>query len=231
MSGRKTEAEEQARDGRHPGSRYAGGLLDNVMVVGVGGQGVIVAAAIIAGAALLHGGLEVKLSETRGMSQRGGSVCSHIRIGEKVVAPSISPGEVDYLLAFEAAEGLRFAISLRPGGVAIVNTQQIVPPLASQGEFAYPFDAIARLDDGRRRVIAVDGNAVAEDVGDVKVAGVVLVGALSFCLPFAVGTWQQAIAENVPARWLEMNLAAFAAGQRVGAAAEDTGNGAGGERA
>jgi len=88
---------------------YADGLVDDVMVVGVGGQGVIVAAAIVADTALLHGGLDVKLSETRGMSQRGGSVCSHIRIGEKVVAPSISPGEVDYLLAFEAAEGLRFA--------------------------------------------------------------------------------------------------------------------------
>ena len=112
------------------------------MVVGVGGQGVIVAAAIIAETALLHGGLDVKLSETRGMSQRGGSVHSHIRIGRRVVAPSISPGEVDYLLAFESAEGLRLAPSLVDGGVAIVNTQQIVPPLASQGDFAYPFDAI-----------------------------------------------------------------------------------------
>ena len=86
---------------------YHGGLVDDIMVVGVGGQGVIVAAAVIADTAMLHGGLEVKLSETRGMSQRGGSVNSHIRIGETVVAPSISPGEVDYLLAFEAAEGLR----------------------------------------------------------------------------------------------------------------------------
>jgi len=199
--------------------RYAGDLVDDVMVVGVGGQGVIVAAAIVADAALLHGGLEVKLSETRGMSQRGGSVCSHIRIGEKVVAPSISPGEVDYLLAFEAAEGLRFAVSVQPGGVAIVNTQQIVPPLASQGDFAYPFDAIERLAAGDRRVVAVDGDAVAGAVGDVKVAGVVLVGALSLYLPFAVGSWERAIARNVPAPWLEMNLAAFEAGRRVAAAA------------
>lgn len=236
MSGEKTRPAAQAADGHYSAGHqadghYAGGLVDDVMVVGVGGQGVIVAAAIVADTALLHGGLEVKLSETRGMSQRGGSVCSHIRIGEKVVAPSISPGEVDYLLAFEAAEGLRFAVSVHPGGVVIVNTQQIVPPLASQGAFAYPFDAIERLDDGSRRVIAVDGNAVAGDVGDVKVAGVVLVGALSLYLPFGAATWERAIERNVPARWFEMNLAAFAAGRRVAAAAEVAGNAGGGERA
>jgi indolepyruvate ferredoxin oxidoreductase beta subunit len=150
------------------------------------------------------------------MSQRGGSVSSHIRIGKSVVAPSISPGEVDYLLAFEASEGLRAAPSVVPGGIAIVNTQQIVPPLASQGEYSYPFDAVARMEDGSRRVTVVDGNAVAQQVGDVKVAGVVLVGALSAHLPFAVETWEQAIARNVPASWLEMNLAAFAAGRRAG---------------
>jgi len=196
---------------------YAGGLVDDIMVVGVGGQGVIVAAAVIADTALLHGDLEVKLSETRGMSQRGGSVSSHIRIGKTVVAPSISPGEVDYLLAFEQAEGLRLAPSVVPGGVAIVNTQQIVPPLASQGEFAYPFDAVARMDDGSRRVIALDGNAIAVEVGDLKVAGIVLVGALSTHLPFDVGTWQEALVRNVPPKWKELNFAAFSAGRQAGA--------------
>ncbi|MEI6727398.1 MAG: indolepyruvate oxidoreductase subunit beta [Actinomycetes bacterium] len=220
-------------------AHYAGGVVDDVMVVGVGGQGVIMAAAIIADTAML-GGLDVKLSETRGMSQRGGSVSSHIRIGESVVAPSISPGEVDYLLAFESAEGLRLAPSLVPGGVAIVNLQQIVPPLASQGDFAYPFDAVERMQAGGAgnggkaraagnagddevatagyRVISVDGNAVGERAGSIKVAGVVLVGALSTHLPFAAETWEKAIAANVPAAFLEMNLAAFAAGRLVGAA-------------
>ena len=187
------------------------------MVVGVGGQGVIVAAAVIADTAMLHGGLEVKLSETRGMSQRGGSVSSHIRIGETVVAPSISPGEVDYLLAFEKAEGLRAAPSVVPGGVAIVNTQQIVPPLASQGDMSYPFDAVERIEDGGdRRVIVVDGNGIALQVGDLKVAGIVLVGALSTHLPFDVETWQAAIARNVPPKWKDLNFAAFAAGREVG---------------
>ena len=210
MSGQQTKA------GAPPaGEHYAGGAVDDIMVVGVGGQGVIVAAAVIADTAMLHGGLEVKLSETRGMSQRGGSVSSHIRIGETVVAPSISPGEVDYLLAFEAAEGLRVAPSLMPDGVAIVNTQQIVPPLASTG-IAYPFDAIERIAAGGRDVTVVDGNAVAEKIGDVKVAGIVLVGALSVHLPFAEDTWRQALTRNVPPKWLEMNLAAFAAGREVG---------------
>ena len=195
---------------------YAPGVVDDIMVVGVGGQGVIVAAAVIADTALLNGGLEVKLSETRGMSQRGGSVSSHIRIGKQVVAPSISPGEVDYLLAFEAAEGLRAAPSLMPEGVAIVNTQQIVPPLASQGEHSYPFDAAERMVADGRHVVVVDGNAVALEVGDLKVAGIVLVGALSTHLPFELETWREAIARNVPPSWLEMNHAAFAAGRGVG---------------
>jgi indolepyruvate ferredoxin oxidoreductase beta subunit len=146
-------------------------------------------------------------------------VCSHIRIGRTVVAPSISPGETDYLLAFEAAEGLRHAVSVRPGGVAIVNTQQIVPPLAAQGDFAYPFDAVERLAAGDRRVIALDGNALAEQVGDVKVAGVVLVGALSRCLSFATETWERALRANAPAAWLEMNLTAFRAGRDAAGAA------------
>ena len=224
MSARKAKAASAAGKAKPPGKaadpaarHYAGGVVDDIMIVGVGGQGVIVAAAIVADAALLHGGLEVKLSETRGMSQRGGSVSSHIRIATAVIAPSISPGEVDYLLAFEQAEGLRLAPSVVPGGVTIVNTQQIVPPLAGAADYAYPYDALERLNAGAgaRRVSVVDGNAIAEEVGDLKVAGVVLVGALSTHLPFAVETWEAAIARNVPASWLAMNLAAFAAGRRA----------------
>jgi indolepyruvate ferredoxin oxidoreductase beta subunit len=190
--------------------------VDDIMVVGVGGQGVIMAAAIIADAALLSG-LDVKLIETRGMSQRGGSVNSHIRIGERVTAPAISPGEVDHLLAFEAAEGLRLAPSLAPDGVAIVNTQQIVPPLASSAEHSYPYDAVERLGRLGRDVVVVDGNAIAGEIGDQKVAGVVLVGALAARLPFGEDAWRRAIERNVPPAWLELNLAAFAAGLKAGA--------------
>jgi indolepyruvate ferredoxin oxidoreductase beta subunit len=229
--GKVTEGQRAGTGGRIDGARFAAGVVDDIMVVGVGGQGVIVAAAIIADTAMLHGGLQVKTSETRGMSQRGGSVSSHIRIGETVVAPSISPGEIDYLLAFEAAEGLRRAPSVSPDGLAIVNTKQIVPPLASTGTHAYPFDAIRRMVDQGLRVVAVDGDAVAGEIGDAKVAGVVLVGALSGHLPFAGETWDRAIARNVPASWLELNLAAFAAGRRAGASEAGGGDGAAAEAA
>jgi len=190
----------------------------NIMVVGVGGQGVILAASIIAEVALLHGGLEVKQSETHGMSQRGGSVHAHIRIGKVVIAPVISPGEVDYLLAFEAAEGLRWAPSVAVGGVAIVNTEQIVPPLAATGAHSYPHDAIQSMADRSYRLVAVDGNAIGVEAGSAKVAGVVLLGALAIHLPFSEETWRQAIANTVAPGWLAMNLAAFAAGRRVEAA-------------
>jgi len=201
--------------------------VTDILVAGVGGQGVIVAAAIIAEAALLHGGLEVKLSETHGMSQRGGSVQSQVRIGRRVVAAAISPGEVDYLLAFEAAEGLRMAPSLTDGGLAIVSTQQIVPPLASMGDHTYPYDAIERMAAAGRHVIAIDAASVAAGAGSAKVAGVVLLGALSAHLAFAGHTWERAIAANVGAGWLEMNLAAFAAGRVIAEAGAGAGEGGG----
>ncbi len=190
----------------------------DILVVGVGGQGVILASAIIAEVALLQGGLEVKMSETHGMSQRGGSVHAHIRIGEHLAAPVTSPGEVDYLLAFEAAEGLRWAPALAAGGVAIVNTKEIVPPLAGDGVHVYPRDALARMAGRGFDVVAVDGDAVGREAGSVKVAGVVLLGALSNHLPFAEATWRQAITSTVSPGWLTMNLAALAAGRQLEAA-------------
>ena len=191
----------------------------DIMVVGVGGQGVLLAAAVIAEAALLHGGLEVKQSETHGMSQRGGSVHAYIRIADRVLAPIISPGEVEYLLAFEEAEGLRWVPALAATGIAIVNTQQIVPPLASQKDYAYPFDALARMKGQGRRLLAVDGTAIGAQAGSAKVAGIVLVGALSAYLTFAEETWREAIASKVGAAWLQPNLAAFEAGLEKGRSA------------
>jgi indolepyruvate ferredoxin oxidoreductase, beta subunit len=190
----------------------------DIMIVGVGGQGVILAATVIAEAALLHGGLEVKESETHGMSQRGGSVQAQIRIGKEIAAPVISPGEVDYLLAFEVAEGLRWAPSVADGGVAIVNTERIVPPIAATGTHSYPHDALERMRGQGYRLVALDASALGEEAGSAKVAGVVLLGALSNHLSFAEGTWRRAIESTVKSSWLPINLAAFAAGQGAGAA-------------
>ena len=196
---------------------YADGVVDDIMVVGVGGQGVIVAAAIIADTALLHGGLEVKLSETRGMSQRGGSVSSHIRIGKTVVAPSISPGEVDYLLAFESAEGLRLAPSVVPGGVAIVNT--------AADRAAARLAGRARLPVRRRRAHAADGTPRASPWSTATPSP----SRSATSRSPASCSWARSrrtcrsrsrpgrrrSPRNVPASWLEMNLAAFAAGREV----------------
>jgi indolepyruvate ferredoxin oxidoreductase, beta subunit len=189
----------------------------DIMIAGVGGQGVILAASIVAETALLHGGLEVKESETHGMSQRGGSVQAQIRIGDRVIAPTISPGEVDFLLAFEIAEGLRWAPSVADEGVAIVNTERMVPPIVATGTYSYPDDALERMDGQGYRLITLDANALGEEAGSVKVAGVVLLGALSNHLAFAQETWRRAIASTVNPSWLQVNLAAFAAGQRAGA--------------
>ena len=190
-------------------------MITNVLLTGVGGQGTITASQALAQACLLQD-WQIKKSEIHGMSQRGGSVQAHIRIAERVCAPVISPGEVDYLLAFEAAEGLRWAPALAATGLAVVSTQHIVPPLASQGNHEYPFDAIERMRGQGHRVIAVDGTAICEKIGSGKVAGIVLVGALAAQRPFAEATWRQAIANEVGAAWLPMNLAAFAGGLEQG---------------
>ncbi len=187
----------------------------DTLIVGVGGQGVILASGILAQAALRHGGLEVKQSETHGMSQRGGSVHAHIRIGERVVSPAIAPGEVDLLLAFEVAEAVRWVPSLAPTGVVIVGEERIVPPLAAVGMAGYPDDALDRLAVLGRRLVVVDGAAIAQRVGSPKVASVVLLGALARYLPFARETWQEAIGAVVAPAWLPMNLAAFEAGWGV----------------
>ncbi len=188
----------------------------DILIVGVGGQGVILAATIVAEAALLHGGLEVKESETHGMSQRGGSVQAHVRIGTRVIAPAITPGEVDYLLAFEIAEGLRWAPSVADDGVAIVNTERIVPPIAATGTHSYPDAALERMRGQSYRLIAVDGNRLGEEAGSGKVAGVVLLGVLANHLTFADEAWRRAIENSVNTDWLQVNLAAFAVGRRSG---------------
>lgn len=191
----------------------------DIIIAGVGGQGVILAATIIAETALRHGGLEVKQSETRGMSQRGGSVQAQIRIAEKVIAPTVSPGEVDFLVAFELAECLRWAPSVSEGGVVIVNTERIVPPIAMTGKQSYPDDVLERLGGGGYRLVSVDGTVLAEEAGSAKVAGIVLLGVLADHLWFADEEWRQAVEGTVNGDWLQVNLAAFAAGRRAGALA------------
>jgi len=187
----------------------------NIHFCGVGGQGILLASEITA-SALLAVGLDVKKSEVHGMAQRGGSVEAHLRYGEKVYSPLIEPGAVDIQLAFEEMESVRYLSFLHPGSTVIVNTQQIMPPSVATGKAAYPENVLNQLTSRGLKVIPVDGFAIAKQVGNVKAANVVLVGALSSLLPVPEEVFLDVIKARVPERLLEVNLKAFAAGRKQG---------------
>ncbi|RMG51689.1 MAG: indolepyruvate oxidoreductase subunit beta [Acidobacteria bacterium] len=186
----------------------------NILIVGVGGQGVVLASDIIATAALKRG-YDVKKSEIHGMSQRGGAVFSHVRYGERVYSPIIPRGQVDVLVAFEMLEALRWIDHLRPGGTVIVNREHIPPPVVFTSKtLRYPSDAEGKLRQAAHRVIEVDAMDEAKALGDPRVANAVMLGALSTCLDFRPDEWREAFKVRVPPATLEKNLAAFEAGRR-----------------
>ncbi len=186
-----------------------------LLVTGVGGQGIILASDIASEAAMA-GGYDVKKTDTIGMAQRGGSVLSHVRIAERVRSPLIKEGEADLLLAFEKLEAARWANHLSPDAVAIIN-QYAQPPLAvNLGDERYPSDdEIAALIKKRTpKVYFVDGTACARQIGDVRTLNMFMLGCASQFMPLKVKEWQETIAQRVPARFLDLNLAAFAAGRK-----------------
>ncbi len=193
----------------------------NFLLAGVGGQGTILASDVLVNVGL-RAGLQAKQAEVHGMSQRGGDVTSHVRWGEKVYSPLAGAGEVDVLLAFEKAEALRNLCFCRQGALVIVNDQAILPlTVTSEGQ-PYPDDervrrAVAQVTG---RAVYLDGVKLAEEAGTAKAANVVLLGALSALLTrerlapeLDPDTWMQVIGERVPARFLEVNRRAFAAGR------------------
>lgn len=190
----------------------------NVLVVGVGGQGVILISKVMARLAQLHG-LEVKQSEVHGMAKRGGSVFSHVRFGEEVWAPTIPIGEADVVVALEWAEGLRWLPYLNPAsGSLVVDTRRIVPPYGcvdrSRGaRTAYPDARIADVAAHVHSLYALDAEGIADALGNPRVANTVLLGVLSTTLDFPAEEWQRVLAEFVPPRTVDTNLAAFAAGR------------------
>ncbi|MBP7331100.1 MAG: indolepyruvate oxidoreductase subunit beta [Firmicutes bacterium ADurb.Bin373] len=183
----------------------------DILMVGVGGQGTILASKILARAAL-ETGYDIKVSEIHGMAQRGGSVVTQVRLGEKVFSPLIPAGGADVVLAFEKLEGLRLMPFLKPDGAMIINEQEIPPVPVLVGAAEYPADIIEYIRSAARHVVAVDALAVAEKCGNVKAANVVLLGVMARRLPFAREVWERALAGCVPAKLLEVNKAAFAAG-------------------
>ena len=183
----------------------------NVLLVGVGGQGVLLISSIIAQAAIASG-LDVKTNEVHGMAQRGGSVLAQVRYGQKVYSPLVWEGTVDVLISLEKAESLRYAHYLKPGGLAVVSTQVIVPVTVSSGKATYPADIDGRLKRAFPRLVAVDAEGIAHSLGNPKAANVVVLGAAAGELPSLGPHWQAAIAACVPEKHLELNKRAFMAG-------------------
>ncbi len=188
--------------------------VTNVLIVGVGGQGVLLAGTLLSKIAL-DAGLDVKQSEVHGMSQRGGSVSSHVRFGERVYSSLIEDGTVDVLLAFEKLEALRSGHTIRKKkGVVLVNDQRIDPSPVAIGLAEYPEDRIVpELEAQADKVIMVDGLGLAEKAGFPGAVNVVLLGAASHFLPFTDEQWTETIRSTVKEKYVDINLKAFELGR------------------
>ena len=189
--------------------------VTNILVVGTGGQGVMTAAEILAEAALAEGH-DVKKTEVAGMSQRGGVVTSHLRFGPQVLSPQIMPGEADLLVGFEAAEALRWAHMLKPGGVALVNQGRLVPPVVNIGLYDYPDDPIGEMRALGLAVFDFDASALALQLGNIRLGNTVMLGAMSERLPFPADVLREAVLARFGARkpaLLELNRQAFELGR------------------
>lgn len=187
----------------------------NILIVGVGGQGTLLASVLLGNLALDHG-YDVKLSEVHGMAQRGGSVVTHVKMSDgKVGSPLIEEGEADIILAFEILEAYRWLPYLKQGGDLYVNTQQILPMPVILGDGEYPSGIEETLASRAGKLKAFDALSIAEEAGSDKAVNVVLLGAASGALPFSDEAWQQVIEKNVKEKFIEMNKFAFSRGQQA----------------
>lgn len=186
--------------------------VTNILLAGVGGQGILLASEILS-EALMLAGYDVKKAEVHGMAQRGGNVVSHVRFGSKVFSPTIPEGEVDILFGFELLEAARNLGQLRPGGSVVVNTLRIAPPSVSVGREAYPAGLEEMILAQVPAAKIIDGMGLAQQAGDLRTVNVALLGALANQMTLEPAIWQQALEAMVPARLLEVNRAAFALGQ------------------
>ena len=186
----------------------------NIMIVGVGGQGSLLASKLL-GRLLLTRGYDIKVSEVHGMSQRGGSVVTYVRFGDKVYSPVIDKGQADYIVSFELLEAARWTEYLKPGGKIIVNTQQINPMPVIIGAAEYPENLVEKMTAAGIDVDAFDALTLAEQAGSPKAVNIVLMGHLSRNFEFTEEEWMQAIEASVPAKFLELNKTAFALGRNA----------------
>ena len=189
--------------------------MTSIMIVGVGGQGTLLASRIL-GNTLIRAGYDVKVSEVHGMSQRGGSVTTYVRFGDRVWSPIIEKGGADIILSFELLEALRALPYLKEGGQIIVNTQQIDPMPVITGTAQYPQGIEAALA-GHAQLTAVDALSLAREAGSIKAVNVVLIGLLARNTQIPRQQWEETIRTTVPQKFLEINLRAFALGYEFAA--------------
>lgn len=182
----------------------------SVMIVGVGGQGTLLASRLL-GNAVISEGYDVKVSEVHGMSQRGGSVITYVRFGEKVASPIIEKGEADLIIAFEQLEAARYLPYLKKGGRIVVNTQKIDPMPVVTGAASYPDGVIEQLKE-KANITALDALSLAVEAGTSKAVNVVLMGVVAKHMEFKKEVWEKVIEETVPPKFKELNLKAFELG-------------------
>jgi indolepyruvate ferredoxin oxidoreductase, beta subunit len=187
----------------------------NLLIAGVGGQGVILASDIV-GEVAIAAGYDFKKTDTLGMAQRGGSVISHLKIAPKVNSPLIAQGDVDILLAFEKMEAARWAYYLKPDGVAIVNNHVLPPLSVNLGVETYPSDdtVIADIKRATDKIYLISGTSMAADLGNVKTLNMLMLGAISHFLPITDQVWKESMAQRLPAAILEINDRAFEVGKK-----------------
>ena len=187
----------------------------DLLITGVGGQGVILASDIVGEAAIVAG-YDVKKTDTLGMAQRGGSVISHVRIAPQVWSPLVKEGEVDIMLALEKLEAARWSSYLRPGGIAIVNNQALPPLSVSLGNERYPGDEEITdiLKQRTARIYFVDGTRRARELGNVRTFNMFMLGCASLFIPFRVHIWKDSISQRLPSSIRQINIIAFDQGRK-----------------
>jgi indolepyruvate ferredoxin oxidoreductase beta subunit len=188
--------------------------ITNILLVGVGGQGILLASEILSEAAMLAG-FDVKKSEIHGMSQRGGSVVSHVRYGTEVFSPIVPEGEGDILFGFELMETFRSLPLLKPHGTVVANDLKISPPSVLMGQESYPSGLSEKIKREFDDFLLLDGQKLASDAGNVKTANTVLLGAVSKRLNISEEFWMNALEKMVPAKALEVNKKAFRLGREL----------------
>lgn len=186
----------------------------NVLIVGVGGQGVLLASEVLSEVAM-RSGLDVKKSEVHGMSQRGGVVSTHIKFGSKVHSPIIPYGQADILISFEEAEALRAVDWVKKSGLVATSTTRLVPPITAGGKFTYPEDPVAILRKKFKDVISLDADKIALELGNSRLVNILLLGVVSSRLGFDITAWEEAIKSRVKAKFVDLNLKAFARGREL----------------